>query len=40
MTVSDLVSGRASLHGFQGLALVGGFSYGDAMGSGTDDGQG
>lgn len=35
VTVGDLVSGRASLEGFQGLALVGGFSYGDALGSGN-----
>ncbi|GAA4853852.1 phosphoribosylformylglycinamidine synthase [Luteimonas vadosa] len=32
--MSDLVSGRASLDGFTGLAACGGFSYGDVLGAG------
>jgi len=32
--MSDLVSGRARLDGFKGLAACGGFSYGDVLGAG------
>ncbi|HEU4407276.1 MAG TPA: phosphoribosylformylglycinamidine synthase [Polyangiaceae bacterium] len=32
--MSDLLSGRASLEGFRGLAACGGFSYGDVLGAG------
>jgi phosphoribosylformylglycinamidine synthase len=32
--MSDLLSGRKSLTGFQGLAACGGFSYGDVLGAG------
>jgi phosphoribosylformylglycinamidine synthase len=32
--MSDLLAGRASLSGFQGLAACGGFSYGDVLGGG------
>ena len=33
MTVSDLLSGRASLESFRGIVFVGGFSYGDVLDS-------
>ena len=33
LTVHDLMHGQAHLRDFQGLAFVGGFSYGDALGS-------
>lgn len=37
LTVYDLIQGnQVSLQDFQGLAFVGGFSYGDALGSGMD----
>ena len=32
--MSDLLSGRQSLHGFKGLVACGGFSYGDVLGAG------
>jgi len=32
--MSDVLSGRVSLKGFQGLAACGGFSYGDVLGAG------
>lgn len=32
--MSDILSGRASLDGFKGLAACGGFSYGDVLGAG------
>ena len=32
--MSDVISGRVSLGGFKGLALCGGFSYGDVLGGG------
>ena len=32
--MSDIISGRASLAGFRGLAVCGGFSYGDVLGGG------
>ncbi|MDX1606880.1 MAG: phosphoribosylformylglycinamidine synthase subunit PurQ, partial [Candidatus Competibacterales bacterium] len=32
--MSDLLEGRATLDGFQGLAACGGFSYGDVLGAG------
>ncbi|KAG8529979.1 uncharacterized protein KY384_005461 [Bacidia gigantensis] len=32
--MSDLLTGRVSLSSFQGLAAVGGFSYGDVLGAG------
>ncbi len=32
--MSDVLSGRISLDGFQGLAACGGFSYGDVLGAG------
>jgi phosphoribosylformylglycinamidine synthase len=32
--MSDILSGRVSLDGFQGLAACGGFSYGDVLGAG------
>ncbi|MFT4172557.1 MAG: phosphoribosylformylglycinamidine synthase [Rhodocyclaceae bacterium] len=32
--MSDLMSGRVKLDGFQGLAACGGFSYGDVLGAG------
>jgi len=32
--MSDLVAGRVSLEGFNGLAACGGFSYGDVLGAG------
>ena len=32
--MSDLFAGRASLAGFKGLAVCGGFSYGDVLGAG------
>ena len=32
--MSDLIAGRASLEGFNGLAACGGFSYGDVLGAG------
>lgn len=34
VTMSDVVEGRVSLEGFQGLAACGGFSYGDVLGAG------
>ncbi len=33
--MSDVLSGRVSLSGFQGLAACGGFSYGDVLGAGA-----
>ncbi len=33
LTMSDLLSGRASLEGFRGLVFVGGFSYADVLDS-------
>jgi len=33
--MSDLEHGRQSLHGFQGLAVCGGFSFGDVLGAGN-----
>lgn len=35
LTVHDLLQGAVSLEGMDGLAFVGGFSYGDALGSGA-----
>jgi phosphoribosylformylglycinamidine synthase len=35
VTVHDLVRGAVSLAEMDGLAFVGGFSYGDALGSGA-----
>src|SRR5512141_3042065 len=32
--MSDIISGRAALAGFKGLAACGGFSYGDVLGGG------
>ncbi|MEW9797618.1 phosphoribosylformylglycinamidine synthase [Alteromonas sp. CYL-A6] len=32
--MSDILSGKVSLNGFQGLAACGGFSYGDVLGAG------
>ncbi|MGE0874993.1 MAG: phosphoribosylformylglycinamidine synthase [Burkholderiales bacterium] len=32
--MSDVIAGRASLAGFKGLAVCGGFSYGDVLGGG------
>jgi phosphoribosylformylglycinamidine synthase len=32
--MSDIISGRVSLHDFQGLVACGGFSYGDVLGAG------
>jgi phosphoribosylformylglycinamidine synthase len=32
--MSDILSGRTSLQGFQGIAACGGFSYGDVLGAG------
>lgn len=32
--MSDILSGRVSLSGFQGIAACGGFSYGDVLGAG------
>ncbi|ACA85850.1 phosphoribosylformylglycinamidine synthase [Shewanella woodyi] len=32
--MSDILSGRVTLEGFQGLAACGGFSYGDVLGAG------
>jgi phosphoribosylformylglycinamidine synthase len=32
--MSDLIAGRTSLDGFQGVIAVGGFSYGDVLGAG------
>jgi len=32
--MSDVIAGRASLEGFRGLAVCGGFSYGDVLGGG------
>ncbi|HTP61180.1 MAG TPA: phosphoribosylformylglycinamidine synthase [Burkholderiales bacterium] len=32
--MSDIIAGRASLAGFRGLAICGGFSYGDVLGGG------
>lgn len=34
VSMTDLMSGRQSLQSFHGLAFVGGFSYGDVLGSG------
>lgn len=33
VTTQDLCSGSATLDGFRGLVFVGGFSYGDVLGS-------
>jgi len=33
--MSDIIEGRASLAGFQGIAAAGGFSYGDVLGAGA-----
>ncbi len=32
--MSDILSGRVTIRGFQGLAACGGFSYGDVLGAG------
>jgi len=32
--MSDIISGRVSLHDFQGMVACGGFSYGDVLGAG------
>jgi phosphoribosylformylglycinamidine synthase len=32
--MSDILEGRADLHGYQGIAACGGFSYGDVLGAG------
>jgi len=34
VTMTDLAAGTAALEGFQGLAVCGGFSYGDVLGAG------
>ena len=33
--MSDIISGRVSLHDFKGIAACGGFSYGDVLGAGV-----
>ena len=35
VTMTDLLAGRAELSGFHGLAVCGGFSYGDVLGAGA-----